>query len=172
MKNYGMLLFVLIISATLDITGQSPEQAEEPVQLIRISTTLGDMVVELYNETPVHRDNMIKLINEGFFNGQLFHRVIKDFMIQGGDPKGDGTGGPGYHFPDEFDASLRHDAPGKLSMANAGPGTNGSQFFITHSPQPHLDGKHTVFGKVTSGMDVVNSIRQGDKMTSVTINES
>ena len=109
---------------------------------------------------------------EGFYDGVTFHRVIPNFMIQGGDPTGTGRGGPGYKFEDEVRTNPNKHGTGSLSMANAGPNTNGSQFFITHSPQPHLDGKHTVFGKVTSGMDVVNAIRQGDVITSVTITES
>mgnify|MGYP002369790551 CR=1 FL=1 len=107
-----------------------------------------------------------------FYDGALFHRVIDGFMIQGGDPTGTGRGGPGYRFEDEFKGNpLRHET-GVLSMANAGPGTNGSQFFITHSPQPHLDGRHTVFGKVTSDMSVVNSVRQGDKIIKVVVEEA
>jgi peptidyl-prolyl cis-trans isomerase B (cyclophilin B) len=117
-------------------------------------------------------NNFVFLARENFYDGVTFHRVISNFMIQGGDPTGSGRGGPGYRFEDEFAGNpLKHET-GTISMANAGPGTNGSQFFITHSPQSHLDGRHTVFGKVVKGQDVVNAIRQGDKMVKVTINES
>lgn len=117
-------------------------------------------------------NNFVFLAKEGFYDGVTFHRVISNFMIQGGDPTGTGKGGPGYKFEDEVKGNpLTHDRC-VISMANAGPNTNGSQFFITHSPQPHLNGKHTVFGKVISGQDVVNAIRQGDTMTKVTINEN
>jgi peptidyl-prolyl cis-trans isomerase B (cyclophilin B) len=135
-------------------------------------TSKGEIVIDLAAQyAPKTVNNFVFLANEGFYNGVIFHRVISNFVIQGGDPTGTGRGGPGYSFEDEVDPKknpLKHET-GVLSMANAGPNTNGSQFFITHSPQPHLDGKHTVFGKVISGMDVVNAIRQGDQILSVTI---
>lgn len=140
--------------------------------VVTMETERGDIVLELYPEyAPATVNNFVFLTREGYYDGVTFHRVIPNFMIQGGDPTGTGRGGPGYRFDDELaDNPLRHET-GVISMANAGPNTNGSQFFITHSPQPHLDGKHTVFGKVTSGQDVVDSIRQGDKMIRVTVVE-
>jgi peptidyl-prolyl cis-trans isomerase B (cyclophilin B) len=138
-----------------------------------ISTARGDIVIELAPEhAPKTVNNFVFLARQGFYDGVVFHRVISNFVIQGGDPTGTGRGGPGYTFEDETSGNPLKHGTGYLSMANAGPGTNGSQFFITHSPQPHLDGKHTVFGKVIEGQDVVNAIRQGDKMDSVTIEES
>ncbi len=122
-------------------------------------TSMGDFKIELYeNKVPVTAGNFINLALKGFYNGLIFHRVIDKFMIQGGDPAGNGTGGPGYAIKDEFDPSLKHDVPGILSMANAGPNTGGSQFFITLVPCPWLNGKHAVFGKVIEGMDVVEAI--------------
>lgn len=137
-----------------------------------IDTSKGVIELELYPAyAPKTVNNFVFLARQGFYDGVVFHRVISNFMIQGGDPTGTGRGGPGYKFEDEFAGNpLKHET-GVISMANAGPGTNGSQFFITHSPQPHLNGKHTVFGKVTSGQDIVNAIRQGDTMTTVTIVE-
>lgn len=128
-----------------------------------LKTSLGDIVVRLHaGKVPRTVNNFVFLAREGFYNGVSFHRVIKNFMAQGGDPTGTGTGGPGYKFADEFDPGLRHDGPGVLSMANSGPNTNGSQFFITHVATPWLDGKHTVFGKVIAGLDVLMSIPQRD----------
>jgi len=145
-------------------------------------TERGDFVIELFaDKAPKTVNNFVFLSREKFYDGVTFHRVIKGFMAQGGDPTGTGTGGPGYKFADEFHLSLRHDGPGILSMANAGPGTNGSQFFITHGATPHLDNKHTVFGKVTKGMDVVLSIPErdpsrareaGTKITTIEITEA
>jgi peptidyl-prolyl cis-trans isomerase B (cyclophilin B) len=138
-----------------------------------IETTKGSIEIELFaKDAPKTVNNFVFLANEGFYDEVTFHRVIPNFVIQGGDPTGTGRGGPGYDFEDEVRSNPNKHGTGYLSMANAGPNTNGSQFFITHSPQPHLDGKHTVFGKVTSGMEVVNAIRAGDKMTKVTIAEA
>jgi cyclophilin family peptidyl-prolyl cis-trans isomerase len=130
-----------------------------------LNTDKGDIVLALYaDKTPRTVNNFIFLARQGFYDGTIFHRVIDDFMVQGGDPTGTGTGGPGYRFADEFHTSLKHDKPGVLSMANAGPGTNGSQFFITHVPTPWLNGKHSVFGQVILGMDVLLSIPARDPM--------
>ncbi len=136
-------------------------------------TNKGTIRVELYaDKTPKTCENFEKLVGDGFYDGLKFHRVIADFMIQGGCPKGDGTGDPGYKFEDEFDPDLKHDGPGVLSMANSGPNTNGSQFFITHVATPWLDGKHSVFGRVVEGQDVVDTIQQGDKIEKVTVEEA
>ncbi len=137
-----------------------------------IETDKGPIQIKLYPEhAPKTVNNFVSLARDGFYDGLTFHRVIPNFMVQGGDPDGTGRGGPGYKFEDEVRGNpLKHET-GSLSMANAGPNTNGSQFFITHAPQPHLNGRHTVFGKVMDGQDVVDAIGQGDRMTSVTITE-
>jgi len=151
-----------------------PEMGIDPQQTyqVEINTDKGQIILELYPEhAPKTVNNFIFLAQESFYDGVTFHRVIDNFMIQGGDPTGTGRGGPGYRFEDELAGNpLRHESK-VISMANAGPNTNGSQFFITHSPQPHLDGKHTVFGKVIRGEDVVDLIEQGDRMESVRIAE-
>jgi len=140
------------------------------MKVATFETDKGTIRIELFDDkTPKTVANFEKLVTKKFYDGLIFHRVIADFMIQGGCPEGRGTGGPGYKFEDEFHPSLKHDGPGVLSMANAGPNTNGSQFFITHVATPWLDGKHSVFGKVIDGQDVVDAIKQGDKMTKVTV---
>lgn len=174
----------ILLFAILCLTGGQSFAAEAKTLpdglYAKINTDKGDIVIALeFEKTPMTVCNFVGLV-EGtknsskpagskFYDGLKFHRVIKDFMIQGGDPQGTGRGGPGYTFPDEIDSSLKHDVPGILSMANAGPNTNGSQFFITHKATPWLNGKHTVFGHVVSGQDVVNAIAQDDVMKSVTI---
>jgi peptidyl-prolyl cis-trans isomerase B (cyclophilin B) len=138
-----------------------------------IETSRGTIECQLFaNDAPNTVNNFVFLAREGFYDGIKFHRVIPNFMIQGGDPTGTGSGGPGYKFGDEVRNNPNRHKTGSLSMANAGPNTNGSQFFITHAPQPHLDGKHTVFGQVINGQDVVDTIKQGDTITTVTIQES
>lgn len=137
-----------------------------------IETDKGTIEIDLFAaEAPLTVNNFVFLARDGYYDGLTFHRVIHNFMVQGGDPTGTGRGGPGYKFRDEFVDNPHKHGTGALSMANAGPNTNGSQFFITHSPQPHLDGRHTVFGSVTSGQDVVDAIEQGDRMLTVTIHE-
>lgn len=162
----------------------APEMVIDPAKkyTATISTEKGDIVVELFaDKAPKTVNNFVFLAREGFYDGTIFHRVISDFMVQGGDPTGTGTGGPGYRFSDEFHPELKHDKPGILSMANAGPNTNGSQFFITHVPTAWLDNKHSVFGQVIEGMDVLMSIPPRDpmrpsspavKILSITVNES
>ncbi|HHB90904.1 MAG TPA: peptidylprolyl isomerase [Anaerolineae bacterium] len=138
-----------------------------------IKTNKGDMRLKLHaDKAPMTVNNFVFLAREGFYDGVTFHRVIKDFMIQGGDPTGTGRGGPGYRFPDEIHPDLRHDGPGVLSMANAGPNTNGSQFFITHVATPWLDGKHTVFGQLVEGFDTLYAIEQGDLIETIEIEET
>lgn len=166
MKRFftALLLGLTIATASATDTGS--------MQDIRIILTTNKGPIEatlIPSKAPVTVANFLNLAKRGYYNGLSFHRVIPDFMIQGGDPEGSGRGGPGYRFEDECTPALKHDRPGIFSMANAGPGTNGSQFFITHVPTPWLDGKHTVFGSVTNGQDVVNAVKQGDKIEKIEI---
>ena len=167
--------FIFLFFFTVGLFAQYPEGL-----YAELKTTRGTIVCQLhYQKTPMTVMNFVGLAQgkipstqapgKPFYDGLIFHRVINNFMIQGGDPQGSGRGGPGYRFPDEIVPSLKHDTAGILSMANAGPSTNGSQFFITHNATPWLDGKHTVFGKVFQGQAVVNAIRQGDRIEKVTV---
>jgi len=154
---------------------QAPDMVidKDKTYIATIDTKKGAIELELYpRHAPVTVNNFVFLAREGFYDGVIFHRVIADFVIQGGDPTGTGRGGPGYRFADETAGNPLIHESGAISMANAGPNTNGSQFFITHSPQPHLNGRHTVFGKVVKGKDVVDAIAQGDVMEKVTIREA
>lgn len=180
MKNINTRIGSFILICFFIFTGLLSAQELAPGLYARLDTSKGIILINLYyKKVPMTVMNFTGLAegkfktvrgdNVKYYDGLVFHRVIKKFMIQGGDPKGDGTGGPGYNFPDEIHPDLRHDTKGILSMANAGPGTNGSQFFITHVPTPWLDGKHTVFGKVVTGMDVVNSIEKGDAIKTMSI---
>ena len=167
------------LALTLLVQAQTPKLADG--LYVKFNTSKGDIICQLYyQKAPMTVGNFVGLaegklsvdttkVTKPFFNGLKFHRVIADFMIQGGDPAGNGSGGPGYKFFDEIDTSLKHFTPGMLSMANSGPNTNGSQFFITHKATPWLDGKHTVFGHVITGQEVVDAIAQGDQILSVKI---
>jgi peptidyl-prolyl cis-trans isomerase B (cyclophilin B) len=162
-------LFALFAVTICFVTATNAD--EMPDIRIIVKTSKGDIEGTLYSsKVPITVANFLNLAKRGYYDGVAFHRVIPDFMIQGGDPTGTGRGGPGYTFEDEFRSDLKHDKPGLFSMANTGrPGSNGSQFFITHVPTPWLDGKHTVFGEVTKGQDVVNAIKQGDKILKIEI---
>lgn len=173
-RKISVTLLALVLAPVLPMAKaeDSMNPSVSPIRAV-IKTNQGDIAVTLFaDQTPVTVANFLNLAKRGYYDGISFHRVIKDFMIQGGDPTGTGAGGPGYTFEDEFVPSLKHSKPGILSMANRGPATNGSQFFITHVPTPWLDGKHTVFGEVTSGQDVVDRIAQGDKIQSIEILDS
>jgi peptidyl-prolyl cis-trans isomerase B (cyclophilin B) len=168
--NSKLSLFLTLIVYLFTLPVLAQEKGKNMALHATFKTSKGVIEIDLTPEkTPISVLNFVNLADRGYYNGLSFHRVIANFMIQGGDPVGNGTGGPGYNFKDEFDDSLRHDKPGMLSMANAGPGTNGSQFFITHVATPWLDGKHSIFGQVTSGQEVVDAIAQGDKIDSITI---
>ena len=174
-----MLMIVLICGLVCGMSLISPTRADEQTiqkdelkdVRVELKTTRGTIELVLFSsKTPVTVANFLNLAQRGYYNDVIFHRVIANFMIQTGDPTGSGLGTPGYTFENEIVDELRHDRPGVLSMANTGrPNSNGSQFFITHRATPHLDGKHTVFGKVVKGQDVVNTIRQGDKIEFVTV---
>jgi len=175
-----IVVSLIAVSAAGCSSSAAPKKIDSPVPMVidmskkytaTIKTSKGDIVCELYAaDAPVTVNNFVTLSRKGFYNGLTFHRVIPGFMAQGGDPNGNGSGGPGYTFQDEF--SQRTHQTGSLSMANRGANTNGSQFFICFAPQPHLNGKHTVFGQCTQGMDVVKQLVNGDKMIEVVITES
>lgn len=155
MRYIIFIVLLLVLSGCSGQTGEVDEMGKTAV----FETNKGNFEIGLFTEkAPITTNNFIELVDSGFYNDLIFHRVIKGFMLQGGDPNGDGTGGPGYEIKDEFHAELKHDSEGILSMANSGPNTGGSQFFITLAPTPWLDGKHAVFGKVISGMDVIKKI--------------
>ena len=164
MKIIAILTFLIAISAFLKAFAAAPASAAEAEaaakrQTAVFETSMGTFKIELYNDlAPVTVKNFTDLIKKNYYDGIIFHRVIDDFMIQGGCPQGTGMGGPGYSIKDEFGKGLKHDKPGKLSMANSGPDTGGSQFFITLAPCPWLDGKHAIFGHVSQGLDVVEKI--------------
>lgn len=163
------LITSLLLGLTIATASATETTSMQDIRII-LSTNKGPIEATLLaSKTPVTVANFLNLAKRGYYNGLSFHRVIPDFMIQGGDPDGTGRGGPGYRFEDECKPELKHDRSGLFSMANAGPGTNGSQFFVTHVPTPWLDGKHTVFGGVTKGQDVVDAIRQGDKIEKIEI---
>jgi len=164
----GLLALLFLVACTQGKVSTPPNDVTEGKTMGNrhaiIETSMGTIDVELFEDkAPETTANFVKLATEGFYDETIFHRVIPGFMIQGGDPTGTGTGGPGYKIQDEFHPDLRHDKPGILSMANAGPNTGGSQFFITHTPTPHLDDRHGVFGVVVEGLDVVNRIGKVDK---------
>jgi peptidyl-prolyl cis-trans isomerase B (cyclophilin B) len=159
----------LLLGLTMVAVSATDTASMQDIRII-LTTSKGPIEATLQpSAAPVTVANFLNLAKRGYYNGIAFHRVIPQFMIQGGDPTGTGSGGPGYRFEDEVKSGLKHDKPGMFSMANAGPGTNGSQFFITHVPTPHLDGRHTVFGVTTKGQDIVNAIRMGDTIEKIEI---
>lgn len=170
MKLFSILALVVVFSTSLFVYSDAMSQNSDEQLLATLKTDKGDIIIELYGDkTPLTVGNFINLAQRGYYDGLNYHRVIDNFMIQGGCPLGTGTGDPGYKFEDEIRGDLKHTGPGILSMANSGPNTNGSQFFITHVKTGWLDGKHTVFGKVIQGIDVVNKIKKGDNIIEVKI---
>ena len=175
----GIILVLVVLLASCAGAAPQPKTYSAPPPMIidtskqytaTIETEKGNLVLELFaSDVPVTVNNFVFLAREGFYNGTTFHRVVPGFVVQGGDPTGTGTGTPGYYFADEFTEHTH--VAGALSMANSGPNTNGCQFFITYAPQPHLDGKHTVFGQLIEGMDVLEKIEQGDTIIRITIEE-
>lgn len=175
MKNVIPFILLLAACAGFPASAQTEPETQQPVSDIHITikTSKGDINGVIHaSKVPLTAANFLNLAQRGFYDGLTFHRVIPDFMIQGGCPDGNGRGNPGYRFEDEIHPDLKHTGPGTFSMANAGPGTNGSQFFITHVKTPWLDGKHTVFGTVTDGQEVVNAIAVGDTIEAIEIHDS
>lgn len=173
MKKFAItcmtMLATCFVACADDTKKEAAPAAVKDIKIV-LSTSKGDIEATLYaSKTPMTVANFLNLSKRGFYNGLKFHRVIPNFMIQGGDPQGTGRGGPGYRFADEIHPELKHDGPGVFSMANAGPGTNGSQFFVTHKDTAWLNGRHTVFGKVSKGQDVVNAIAAGDTIKGIKV---
>ncbi len=170
MKLFSILALLTVFSLSFLSSAKSSDATKKDMLTGTIKTDKGDIILELYGDkTPLTVGSFVNLAKRGYYDGLNFHRVINDFMIQGGCPFGTGSGDPGYKFEDETRGDLKHSGPGILSMANSGPSTNGSQFFITHKETSWLNGKHTVFGKVIQGQNVVDAIKQGDKIISVSI---
>lgn len=180
MKKNAALSMIAVLAIGATIVGKTFAEDNQLSDInVVFKTSKGNIEAVVYaSQTPITAASFLNLAKRGYYDGLTFHRVISDFMIQGGDPTGSGSGGPGYNFEDETNRNVLHDSPGILSMANSDRGkraysntgkSNGSQFFITHGPTPHLDGMHTVFGKVTKGQDVVDAIRQGDKIETIEV---
>ncbi|SRR5579862_2807147 len=173
MKRLLLPLLLGLLAVQLPAADNPTDTSKMDNIRIKMTTDKGEIDLTLFpSKAPLTVANFLNLAKKGYYDGLTFHRVIPNFMIQGGDPTGTGSGGPGYQFEDEFSPDLRFDKPGKLAMANAGPATNGSQFFITHVPTAWLNGKHTIFGEVTKGQDIVNAIQQGDKIKGIQVLDS
>ena len=169
-RIFCVLSLLCACMLTSACSGKMPRKVHRHDIRVVMKTTKGDVVLNLYaHRVPMACVNFLVLAKDGFYNGLTFHRVVPGFVVQGGDPTGTGSGGPGYTFPDEIRVELKHDKPGVLALANAGKDTNGSQFFITQKAAPHLDGKHSVFGEIMRGQSVVEQIEPGDRMIKVTV---